>query len=308
MRTVKLKAVSTDLNHAKLKAIALRPYRGHTMLATLLILLLTSPAPSAGDRSFCNNGNGMYKPNSTYMSNLSTLAKALISNTTKSHSHSATGTAGAGSDKVYGAVLCRGDSTGAAECARGLRNAFDGAINADNTGAAVCALHKDVALYSELYQLRFSDKDFLSTFSNAPVWVDDTNLNLVPAAEAEQFDELVTKLMRTLADAAARQPDRYATRHAPWPSRERERTVYGLAQCTQDMPPERCRACHDDVIAEWPQKIGSGKMGGAIHGVRCTLRYETDTRFFTATDTGKCVVADANFVIIKHISYSDPYT
>uniref|UniRef100_A0ACD5UZW9 Uncharacterized protein n=1 Tax=Avena sativa TaxID=4498 RepID=A0ACD5UZW9_AVESA len=251
------------------------------MFGTLTILLLISslPAPSAGDRSFCTDAaNVTYSPNSTYSSNLRSLADELIA--TAMESHSATGTAGTGSDKVYGTVLCRGDSTGA-DCSRRLREAFDGTINANG---AICALHRDVALYSELYQLRFSDEDFLSSFSNAPEWADGTNLNLVPAAETSQFDELVNKLTRTLAETAARQPDRYATADAPWSSQGREQTVYGLAQCTQDMPPERCRACLDGVVAEMRQKIGLGRMGGAIHGARCTLRYETDTQFFTATE------------------------
>lgn len=243
--------------------------------AALVVLFLSLPAPSAGDRSFCTNST--YNPNSTYSTNLRSLADELIARALESHS--ATGTAGTGSDKVYGVVLCRGDSTGA-DCGRHLREAFDGT---SSSSAGVCSLHKDVALYSELYQLRFSDEDFLSTFSNAPEWVDETNLNLVPAADTGQFDELVNKLTRTLAEAAARQPDRYATAETPWPSQGRERTVYGLAQCTQDMPQERCRVCLDGVVAEIWQKIGAGSMGGAIHGARCTLRYETDTQFFTAT-------------------------
>ncbi|XP_044965505.1 cysteine-rich receptor-like protein kinase 6 isoform X2 [Hordeum vulgare subsp. vulgare] len=251
------------------------------MFVALVVLLLSLPAPSAGDRLFCADANGKYSPNSTYRASLRSLADELTAGAMKSHS--ATGTAGTGSDKVYGAVLCRGDSTGA-DCSGRLREAFGRTISAK---AAACALHKDVALYSELYQLRFSDEDFLSTFRNAPEWVDGTNLNLVPATDAGQFDELVAKLTRSLAEAAAAQPDRYATADALWSSPESQRTVYGLAQCTRDMPPERCRACLDGIAAEIRRRVGSSRMGGAIHGARCTLRYETGTQFFTETATGK---------------------
>ncbi|VAH45164.1 unnamed protein product [Triticum turgidum subsp. durum] len=255
------------------------------MFVAFVVLLLSLPAPSAGDQLLCAGANGKYSPNSTYLTSLRSLADELTARAM--NSHSATGTAGTGSnDKVYGAVLCRGDSTGA-DCSGRLREAFGRTIDADSTGAAACALHKDVALYSELYQLRFSDEDFLSASSNAPEWVDGTNLNLVPAADARQFDELVAKLTRSLAEAAAAQPDRYATADVPWSSRESERTVYGLAQCMQDMPPERCRACLNGVGAEIRRRIGSSKMGGAIHGARCTLRYETGTQFFTEAATGK---------------------
>uniref|UniRef100_A0A0D3GRY5 non-specific serine/threonine protein kinase n=1 Tax=Oryza barthii TaxID=65489 RepID=A0A0D3GRY5_9ORYZ len=244
------------------------------MLAALLILLLSSPpSPAAGDRWFCGNAT-TYTPNSAYTSNRDALAASLIAGATKLHS--ATGAAGAGADRVYGAVLCRGD-TAAADCGGRLREAFAGIVN----GTGVCALRRDVALYDELYHLRFSDHDFLSAFSNSPEWVDVTNLNTAPAADAERFEEVVGELLGSLADAAARRPERYAAGDAPWSSRERDRTVrtvYGLAQCTRDMPPERCRSCLDGVVAERRRKIGGGTMGGAIHGVRCSLRYETDTQ------------------------------
>ena len=75
------------------------------LLALVIILLSTAPAPSAGDRSFC--GDATYKRNGTYMSNLRTLADALIGDAARLHS--ATGAAGEGPDRVYGAALCRGD-------------------------------------------------------------------------------------------------------------------------------------------------------------------------------------------------------
>uniref|UniRef100_J3MLL1 non-specific serine/threonine protein kinase n=2 Tax=Oryza brachyantha TaxID=4533 RepID=J3MLL1_ORYBR len=218
------------------------------------------------------------------MTNLGSLAVSLVAGATELHS--ATGAVGTGSDRVYGAVLCRGDSTGA-DCGRRLREAFDRVVNSSGSGATVCALRRDVALYDELYHLRFSDQDFLSAFSNSPEWVDFTNLNLVPANDAARFEGVVGELLGALADAAARQPERYAADEARWPSQERDRTVYGLVQCTRDMPPERCRACLDGVIAERRKKIGGGEMGGAIHGVRCSLRYESDNQFFTATGQKK---------------------
>ncbi|KAG8099781.1 hypothetical protein GUJ93_ZPchr0013g33868 [Zizania palustris] len=256
------------------------------MLPGLLILLLSSsPSPATGDRWFCSNANATYTPNSTYMSNMDSLAGSLIAGATKLHS--ATGTTGTGSDRVYGAVLCRGDSTGA-DCGRRLRDAFGGFFHHDDgAGAAGCAHRKDVALYNELYHLRFSDQDFLSTFSNSREWVDATTPNLVPAADDEQFEEVVGELLRALADAAARQPERYAADRGTWPSRKGHRTVYGLVQCTRDMPSERCRACLHGVMAERREQIGDGKTGGAIHGVRCSLRYETDTQFFTVTGQRK---------------------
>ncbi|XP_066397829.1 cysteine-rich receptor-like protein kinase 6 [Miscanthus floridulus] len=245
-------------------------------------LLHVTPAPTAGDQSFCNDAP--YKRDSTYMSNLRSLAGALIGDAARLHS--ATGAAGKDPDTVYGAVLCRADSAGA-DCARRLRDAL-AAIDGD--GRSPCALHRDVAVYSELYQLRFSDRNFLANFSNAPEWVDVTNPDLVPLAVAAQLDERVMELLGAVADAAAGRPGRWAVGEALWSSSgDRDRTVYGLAQCTRDMPPDHCRACLDGVMAERRRKIGSGKMGTAVFGARCTLRYEMDLQFFNVTGNSKMV-------------------
>ncbi|KAJ1291206.1 hypothetical protein BS78_02G300500 [Paspalum vaginatum] len=253
-----------------------------SLLALAILLLSTTPAPTAGDQSFCSDAT--YSRNSTYTSNLRTLAGALIGDAARLRS--ATGAAGEGPDRVYGAVLCRADSVGAG-CARRLRDAL-GAIDGDGPGdsSPACALRKDVAVYSDLYQLRFSDADFLSNYSNAPEWADATNPEPVPLAVAAQFDDRVTELSSMLADAAARQPGRWAVGEAPWSSSasgEEDRTVYALAQCTQDMPPDRCRSCLDGVVAERRRKVGSGKMGAAVFGTRCTMRYEMDLQFFNVT-------------------------
>ncbi|TVU38648.1 hypothetical protein EJB05_12032, partial [Eragrostis curvula] len=268
-----------------------------------LAILLSLPAPSAADRWFCGDAGGTYKQNSTYMSNLRSLAGALIGDAARLHS--ATGDSGEGLDRVYGAVLCRGDFTGP-DCASRLREAF-GAIAGDAAcRSAPCALHRDVAIYTELFQLRFSDKDFLSGFSNAPEWVDITNPGTVPHAAAAQFNELVTKLLSALADTAASQPNRCAAGEAPWSwSQAKERTVYGMAQCTRDMQPERCRSCLDGIIAERRQMIGAGKMGGAVFGKRCNLRYEIDLQFFNTTGNSEVLslrkTKDHAFLIIATV-------
>jgi len=263
------------------------------LLALVIILLSTAPAPSAGDQSFC--GDATYKRNGTYMSNLRTLADALIADAARLHS--ATGAAGEGRDRVYGAALCRADSAGA-DCARRLRDAL---------GDASCALRRDVAVYSELYQLRFSGRDFLADFSNAPEWADVTNPDAVPHDVAARFDERVTELLTALADAAARRPDRWAVGEAPWPSlwsgETTHRAVYGLAQCTRDMPPDRCRACLGGAVAERQRKIGGGKMGGAVFGARCTMRYEMDLQFFNVTGNSKML--SLREFLLEHGRYSE---
>lgn len=222
----------------------------------------------------------MRMPNSTYKSNLIYLAETLIANATEVHS--ATGTAGTGPDKVYGAVLCRGDSDGS-NCHKRLTKALDAAINSKAGDSYSLQNKKNVTYYCDQYQaqISFTDQDFLSSFSNAPECAVNTNLNAVTAAVAEHFEDLVTKLMRALADAVASRAERYAVGRV-W-FEETDQMVYGLAQCMRDMPYERCVACMDGIILDRRSKISTGQMGAAILGVWCTLRYEMDTQFFTDT-------------------------
>lgn len=81
------------------------------LLALAILLLSTTPAPTAGEQTICSDAT--YERNSTYMSSLRSVAGALTGDAARLHS--STGAAGEGPDKVYGAVLCRADTAGA-EC------------------------------------------------------------------------------------------------------------------------------------------------------------------------------------------------
>uniref|UniRef100_A0ACD5UL09 Uncharacterized protein n=1 Tax=Avena sativa TaxID=4498 RepID=A0ACD5UL09_AVESA len=248
------------------------------LLLSLLVLFLPS-ASSAGQAICSNNNGGMFMPNNTYKSNLISLSELLFASATEEHS--ATGMAGVGSDKVYGAVLCRGDSDGA-NCHKRLAMALNEAINSKASGSYSLESSKNVTYYDQYQaQISFSDKDFLSSFSNVPKCTVDTNLNSVTATATERFEDLVTKLINALADAVVSRADKYAVGKV-W-FEETGQTVYALAQCIRDMPYERCAVCLDNIISDRQSKISAGQMGAAFLGVWCTLRYETDTQFFTDT-------------------------
>lgn len=251
------------------------------LLLSLLVLFISCPAPSVG-QELCSDYNGaIYMPNSTYKSNLISLAATLIANATELHS--ATGMAGTGLDKVYGAVSCRGDSDGS-DCRKHLTEALDAAINSKNSNSySPKAMTKKVTYYYNQDQARihFSNQDFISSFTNVPECTVNTNLNAVTASVAKQFEDLVTKVLRALTDAAVSRPERYAVGKQRF--EETGQTVYGLVQCMQGMPSEQCMNCLDGIISGRQSKISTTQMGAAILGVWCTLRYETDTQFFTDT-------------------------
>ncbi|KAL6896566.1 hypothetical protein ACP4OV_007138 [Aristida adscensionis] len=256
------------------------------LLPRLLLLLLATSAPapaSAGGpppmyRDCPNTPGGTYSPNSTYRSNLAALAAALIKNA--SAFGSAAGSAGAAApDVVYGVALCRGDSTGPI-CADLLAAAFAAAAaNAsepDTDDAPVCELRRNVTLYYDRHQLRFSDRDFLSGYGNSPEWAEN-NTNLVDASAAAAFRARVAELLGAAADAAAGRPGRYAGGES-W-SEEGGRPVYAVAQCTRDMAPGRCRACLAGAIAGMRWRLNARQIGGRVIGVRCVVRYEMDPFF-----------------------------
>ncbi|KAM0914520.1 hypothetical protein ACQ4PT_011458 [Festuca glaucescens] len=250
------------------------------MLMLSLLVLFSFSASSAGQAICSDNNGGMYMPNNTYKSNLISLAKLLFASAAEEHS--AIGRAGIGPDRVYGAVLCRGDSN-SSDCHKRLTKALDEAINSKAGESYSLQSNKTVTYYYDEYQaqISFSDKDFLSSFSNMPRCTVNTNLNSVTATVTERFEDLVTKLIHALADAVVSRADKYAVGKV-W-FEETRQTVYALAQCIHDMPYERCAACLDDIISHRQSNISAGQMGAAFLGVWCTLRYETDTQFFTDT-------------------------
>lgn len=252
------------------------------MLFTALLLLLSSPKLLAEGRSVCSNPNILPVQSSTYMYNLKSLAEALFANVTDSNSHSAHDTAGMGPDMVYGAVLCRGDTTPGTDCANRLKEVLEEAMNTSpNTS---CSPQKDITLFDDGYlvQLRFSDQDFVSDPSNSQECIVRANLNPPPMGQVpEQFDSLVSRLMMKLTEAAVKKTGRYETGQG-WLTKKSQ-TVYGLVQCIADMPPETCGACLNSAITKREQMVKSGQMGGAILSVRCSFWYQTEVQFFAGT-------------------------
>ena len=249
------------------------------IMLLIALLFLSSPKLLAESQSICSNANILYMRSSTYISNLNSLAEALFANVTNSNSHSARDTAGMGPDMIYGAVLCRGDTAPGTDCAYRLKEVLDAARN--NSANSSCSSQKDITLFDDGYlvQLRFSNQDFISNFRNSQECIVRANLNPPPLGHvSEQFNSLVSKLMAELTEGAMKKTGMYETGQG-WLT-AKSQTVYGLVQCTEDMPPDTCRACLNSVITKREQMVKSGQMGGAILGVHCSFWYQTEVQFF----------------------------
>ncbi|KAG8080262.1 hypothetical protein GUJ93_ZPchr0007g4471 [Zizania palustris] len=256
------------------------------MLVLLLVLLaVSSPAPAASSdegaavpvlnpiSSICNSTSvrRTYLPNSTFGDNLVSLFAVLSKNA--SATGFAAGSFGAAPDTAYGLVLCRGDFTGS-DCSSRLASSFQDAVS-------FCGYSKDVTVYHDQYQLRYSDQDILAGAVNSPETVAWNMNNVSVANDVAAFDGLVAQLMNAVADTASNASRRYATGEAGF--QPETMTVYGMTQCTPDLSPSQCRGCLAGVIRQMP-KWFSGRVGGRILGVRCDIRYEKDLFFKASAD------------------------
>jgi len=249
-------------------------------LVTFAATLLPLPPAGAEDTILAYKCGGVpaaaNASSDAYRSNLNALAATLVAGARANGS--AVAAVGAPPDAAYGVALCRGDFTGDA-CARGLGDALRTTVN-DSESAFGCGRQvRDVALFYDRYQLRLSGDD---VNGDVPRWAGNNTNFVAPADAARRFDGLVKELVTTIAGIAAGRPDRYATGRSRFG--EQRLTLYGLVQCTVDMPPERCRACLDGLISAFPATFPSGQHGGRILVPRCTVRYETDDTFFNTAD------------------------
>uniref|UniRef100_A0A0E0AKV8 Protein kinase domain-containing protein n=1 Tax=Oryza glumipatula TaxID=40148 RepID=A0A0E0AKV8_9ORYZ len=254
------------------------------IVSLLLLLLLSTPNLLVAQQlPFCSNANSItHMPEGTYKTNLLQLAKNLIANVTEKQLHSFTGTASAaGNETVYGAVLCRGDSS-VESCATRLRRVLATASINETSGddSGYFQNQKNVTLYDHEFQalLSFSDKDFISSFSNEPECTVSAYLNPPPDADRAQFSVLFSELMEKIAATVVSRPASYLTGRGWFDLKSQ--TVYALAQCTDAMPPENCRSCLDGIIDEGKKMVGGGLTGGAVLGMRCSLWFQTDVKFF----------------------------
>ncbi|BAF21810.1 cysteine-rich receptor-like protein kinase 6 isoform 1 precursor [Oryza sativa Japonica Group] len=253
-----------------------RPYLDGVAAAAatfLLAVLLHAPLAAGEDEPppwvLCGPypPSGNYSKNGTYQVNLDLLSTTLPKNTSSSPAMYATGTVGDVPDKVYGLALCRGDANASA-CERCVAAALRDAPRR-------CPLVKDVLVFYDLCQLRYSNRDF---FLDDDYFVTTYTLQRsrrVGAAAAAAFDAAVAVLVNATADyAAADSSRRYGTGEEEGVDGDSDRPkIYALAQCTPDKTPEVCRTCLSTVIGQLPKEF-SGRTGGGMFGVWCNFRYE----------------------------------
>jgi hypothetical protein len=142
-----------------------------------------------------------YAKNDTYQSNINLLAASLPRNASSSPALYATGSVGDLPNIVYGQALSRGDVANASACERCVATAFRGAQQA-------CPLYKDVLVFYDLCQLRFSNRNFLLDDDYIVTSYTLQRSRLVGSPAAAAFDAAVGLLVNATAEHAVGESSR----------------------------------------------------------------------------------------------------
>ncbi|KAM3365583.1 hypothetical protein ACQJBY_015350 [Aegilops geniculata] len=237
--------------------------------ATCLLLALHAPLAAADDEPppwpICGPypPSGNYTQNTTYRANIDLLSATLPRNASLSPALYATGDVGDVPDIVYGQALCRGDVANTSACEACVAAAFRGAQRA-------CPLYKDVMIFYDLCQLRFSNRNFLL---DDDYLVTTYTLLRSRVVATPAFDAAVGLLLNATADHAVEDSSRrFGTGEEGFDDR-RNPKIYALAQCAPEKTADVCRSCLGIIIGQLPNSF-RGRTGGGMFGVWCNFRYE----------------------------------
>ncbi|KAK8952870.1 Cysteine-rich receptor-like protein kinase 27 [Platanthera guangdongensis] len=173
---------------------------------------------------------------------------------------------GGGYAAVYGVARCDGDMIHKAcsDCITGAEHDIlstcpgSGAVHA---WREKCYLHYDVTNFVGKW-----DRTYASTWASTS-----------KAEDPKAFEQGVAELMGELMAEAAGAPDsvlKYKSGEStPKGYSDGNVTIYGMAQCTQDLCEEECNLCLESSL-EAMAKFCGGRVGCRIFGSGCVLRYE----------------------------------
>ncbi|KAL4274823.1 hypothetical protein AHAS_Ahas20G0045700 [Arachis hypogaea] len=194
--------------------------------------------------------------------NLQSLLDSLASNVVDHHGFYQA-SVGKKSNKVYGAVLCRGDVS--------AKNCSNCTLESIKVATRDCSKSRDVAIWFTWCFLRYSNESFFGVMeSTAAAITNDTDFDesyVVP--EGLEF-------MIGIAGSAPEQPYMFQTSVL-------NSSRYGMAQCTRDISRVDCRACLDSQFSIFRNVIGN-KRRWEIYGHNCFMWYN-DYQFYSNVTT-----------------------
>ncbi|XP_015885062.3 cysteine-rich receptor-like protein kinase 25 isoform X2 [Ziziphus jujuba] len=230
-----------------------------TLSLTLVLSVLTPVSPYRL-LTCCNTDN--LTATSQFYHNLQILLESLPSNTSLAngyfHDH-----IGDGNDRVYGQALCRGD-VNRKDCMKCLENATQQVMN-------MCKRYEDSITWFDLCQIRYSSRNFTSMMEYAGKYPPQNSLRK-SVKNPNKFGEKWIYLMDTLSVEAAFKNSKAMFAAGEIRVSEKE-TIYGLVQCTRDIPPNQCKTCLDSALGDL-KTCCSKREGGTVISANCNVRFE----------------------------------
>ncbi|KAJ3670470.1 hypothetical protein LUZ60_010794 [Juncus effusus] len=235
-----------------------------------LISFFLLPYVGFSDNNYLGNNcvrSGNYTKNSTFEANLNKLFSSLSTKTAITAGFSKN-KSGSPPDQVSGLLLCSGD-TNSDVC----NDCFQDA------SAAVkqrCPYKKEALIWFEECLLHYSNEDLLSSYDNSQQYL----LLNTKSATTNNFTGLLTNLLTNVSNwAAYKSSNRFCTGKINITDSS---AIYGLTQCTPDMPNGTCNQCLYELTNYMLLRF-NGSQGGRLLGGRCLLRYELYQFFFGST-------------------------
>ncbi|MCL7031370.1 hypothetical protein MKW94_009134, partial [Papaver nudicaule] len=230
--------------------------------SNLLISIEHASAQPTYVYHFCLGDN--YTTNSTFSKNLNLLLPSLSSaNPSVTRNGYYNNTVGRNPDMVYGSLQCRGDIS--VEDCQGCVKVATEDINKDER----CPNSKQAIIFYDECLLRYSNQNYFTTMQDKPgvyLW------NTKNISNPDQFRPVRADLLIRIAGQAVSSNGsiNFATGDTNFTNRIK---VYGLVQCTADIPSGSCYQCLFGAISEIPNCC-DGSQGGRVVRPSCNWRYE----------------------------------
>ncbi|KAL3740580.1 hypothetical protein ACJRO7_021800 [Eucalyptus globulus] len=232
-----------------------------------LLLLLTFASTINAQffpKPYCGSTN--FTADSAYQTTLTNLLSSISTTHSLSLTYgffNASAAVSGTSQTLYVVGSCRDDLT-AGSCRTCL-----------NTSASdirrLCPLQKEAVLYSEPYNVRYSDASIFGIVKTEPKFV-LYNVNSVPSQVTYTLGTQMEGLRREAAGGGSLR--KFATRNVPvGPD-----TITAFAQCTPDLTEEQCINCQEEIVGSITECC-IGKAGMRALAPSCLFHYETNNSF-----------------------------
>ncbi|CAI9292615.1 unnamed protein product [Lactuca saligna] len=233
------------------------------------LLTLISPCQSRFLLPRCDDSNGNYTSNSTYQTNLDSVLSSLVPAAATTTYGFFNRSAGQPPDTVNAIALCRGDAD---------LDTCRSCINDANVSARdLCPNRKGATVWYDDCMLRYSGDTILQNLDSTNggfIWTPDNIPN------SNELYQAIRPLMDRLKSEAAGGDSvrKFSSGSTFGPGFT---TIYGLMQCTPDLPEDQCYSCLETATNTIPNCCNAS-LNVRILYPSCNLRY-ANSRFFNST-------------------------